>query len=344
MKISVENFGKTKDGAQISLFTMTNENGMSVAVTDFGVNIVKVLVPDCDGVVDDVVLGFDNAEGYFVNGSFFGATIGRSANRIANAKFSIDGKTYNLDVNDGPNNLHSDFANGFHKRLWAADVCENGVKFTLSSPDMDMGFPGNLDVSVTVSLSEDNELSLHYEGVCDQNSMLNMTNHSYFNLNGHKSGKILDTELTLLCSKYTPVVEGAIPTGELADVVGTVFDFTSPKKIGLQIDNNEEQLTLVKGYDHNFVIDGYDKSVRKIASATTGKRTMEVYTDLPGVQFYAGNCIAPVAGKDGASYDVRCGFCLETQYYPNSINEEGFYSPALAAGQKYDTTTIYKFV
>ena len=344
MAVKTEQFGKTVFGKNIKLYTIENSKGAKAAVTNIGACLVNLLIPDKNGVLEDIVLGFDKGEAYLINNSFFGATIGRSANRIANARFSIDGTEYDLDVNDNENNLHSQADQGFHKQLWDADVSDNAVKFSYTEPDGKNGFPGTLKMSVTYTLTEDNALEIHYEGVSDKKTLINCTNHSYFNLAGHKSGSILDTELKLNCSNYTPVVAGAIPTGEIATVKGTVMDFTEFKKIGKEIEADIEQLKLVKGYDHNFVVDDFDGSKKLIAVAKAAGRTMEVYTDLPGVQFYAGNCIAYQEGKDGAEYTPRCGFCLETQYFPNSINQEGFAKPITDAGEKYDTTTVYKFI
>jgi len=344
MGVTTEQFGKTVLGKDIKLYTIENKNGAKAAVTNIGACLVNLVMPDEKGNYDDIVLGFGSGEGYLVNGSFFGATVGRSANRIANAQFEIDGTVYKLDVNDNANNLHSDFDQGFHKQMWDAEIAENAVKFSYREEDGKNGFPGNLEISVTYTLTDDNAIEIHYEGISDKKTLINATNHTYFNLGGHKSGRILDTELKLMCSAYTPVVAGAIPTGEIAPVKGTVMDFTEFKKIGKEIGEDIEQLKLVKGYDHNFVVDNYDGNQRLIAVAKAAGRTMEVYSDLPGVQFYAGNCIAFQEGKDGAAYTPRSGFCLETQYFPNSINQEGFLSPVFDAGQKYDTTTVYKFV
>lgn len=339
-------FGKAKTGEEVFLYTITNTKGMVAKVTDFGATLVSLLVPDAQGNVEDVVLGFDSAEGYHKNGSFFGATIGPSANRIANASFELEGITYQLPVNDGPNNLHSDHDFGYHKLVWNTEIGENEVKFYLEDADGNMGFPGNKSVSVTYTLTEDNELKLHYYASVDKQALLNLTNHTYFNLNGHKSGKIEDTILMLKASSYTPVVAGAIPTGEIATVKGTPLDFTTAKPIGQDINADCEQLKLVQGYDHNFVIDDADGTLKEIAVAKdpVSGRTMKVFTDLPGVQFYAGNCISPEAGKDGAFYDKRMGFCLETQYYPNTINEPSFPSAVFSPERVYDTVTVYQFV
>ena len=344
MSVEVSQFGRTQLGKDIKLYTIKNGKGMEAAVTNIGACLVNLLVPDKEGNVKDVILGFEAGEDYLVNGSFFGATVGRSANRIANAKFSIDGKEYKLAVNDNYNNLHSDFYKGMHKVLWNAETGDDHVKFSYSSPDMENGFPGNFEISVTYTLTKDNELVISYEGVSDKKTLINMTNHTYFNLAGHDSGSIEKTKLMIKASHYTPVVAGAIPTGEIAPVAGTVMDFTKPKTIGEDIGACFEQLLLVKGYDHNYVVDNYNGSSQLIATAEADGRRMEVYSDLPGVQFYAGNCIAPQEGKDGAHYRERTGFCLETQYFPNSANDPAFEHPIFDAGQKYETTTIYKFV
>lgn len=345
MSVKVTNFGKTLENVDIRLFTIENKNGMKVSVCEFGAVLTHLYIKGKDGKERDIVLGFDDVSGYERNSSFFGATVGPIANRTADARYTIDGTTYRLDGNDGANNLHTDFYRGFHKRLWNAEYDDNSVKFTIEKKDMDLGIPGNMKVSVTYSLSDDNEISIHYNGVSDKKSVFNMTNHSYFNLNGHDSGKIEDEVLWLKASHYTPVVLGAIPTGEIAPVKGTVMDFTSPTRVGERIAADEEQLLLVRGYDHNFVVDGWDKTRQLIAYVTDDKSgvKMEVFSDLPGVQFYAGNCIGWEVGKGNTEYGPRLALCLETQYYPNSLNQEGFPCPVFDAMQEYDTTTSYKF-
>ena len=346
MSVTVKDFGKSKDGQQVNLYSIENANGMIAKVTNYGAILVNLFVPDKTGKTDDVVLGFDSVEEYYKNGSFFGATIGPSANRIANAKFSVDGKEYYLPVNDGPNNLHSDIEKGYHKVVWTTTVSDDSVTFAYSDTDGNMGFPGNKNIKVTYTLTAANELKITYHADSDKNTLINMTNHTYFNLSGHASGKnIHDHVLELKCSRYTPVVEGAIPTGELADVKGTPFDFTTPTAIGDRIGENNEQLLLVQGYDHNWVVDNYDGSVRMIAKVTepTTGRSFEVYTDQPGVQFYAGNCITPVEGKEKAQYGKRSGMCLETQAFPDSVNQPEFPDVIYGPGRDYDTTTIYKF-
>lgn len=342
-----ELFGTTKDGKEIYLYTLQNENGMKAQVMNYGAILVNLLVPDKSGKIEDVCLGYDSLEEYFVNGCFFGATIGPNGNRIADAKFSIDGTIYELAVNDGVNNLHSDEQLGFHKKVWEAkEDGDNKVVFYLSSPDGEMGFPGNKKVTVTYSLTENNELIINYYGSSDKKTVLNMTNHTYFNLAGHQNGSIENHILTLHASSYTPVRGGLIPTGEIAPVKGTVMDFTQAKTIGKEIDASDEQLQMGGGYDHNWVLDNYNGRLQEIAvvqDPVTG-RTMKVFTDLPGVQFYAGNAIETHAGKKGATYAKRSGLCLETQDYPNAVNEPTFPSPIYGEGKDFVSTTIYQFI
>jgi len=344
MGVTVKSFGKTKEKEDILLYTIKNANGMSASVTNFGAILVNLLAPDSQGVLKDVVLGFGKGTDYYKNGSFFGATVGRNANRIGGASATIDGIDYKFPVNDGPNNLHTDFSVGMHMKTWEAEIVGNSVVFTVVSPDMEAGFPGTLKAKVTYTLTDDNGLEIAYEAVSDKKTIINMTNHTYFNLEGHDAGCIENTELQLNCSKYTPVVKGAIPTGELADVEGTVFDFRTAKTIGQDINAKEKQLKLVKGYDHNFVVDGYDGTQKLIAVAKAGGRTMLVYSDLPGVQFYAGNCIAKQKGKGDVKYRKRSGFCLETQYFPDNANQDNFKKAVFDANEVYSTKTVYKFV
>lgn len=346
MSVVKEKFGTTKCGKDVYAYTLSNSKGMSAKVINYGANLVNLLVPDANGKVEDVVLGFDTLEGYYGNGSFFGATIGPSANRIAGACFEIDGKQYQIDVNDGANNLHSHMEEGYHKRVWDAEEGPDCVTFTLEGKDGEMGFPGNKKVSVTYSLSEANELKLSYHVEADANTIVNLTNHTYFNLAGHKAGNIEDHLLKINASHYTPVVAGAIPTGEIAPVEGTPLDFTKMKPVGQDINADCEQLKLVQGYDHNFVIDGADGTLREIAEVQDPKsgRKMKVFTDLPGVQFYAGNCIGVETGKENTTYEPRKGLCLETQYYPDNIHHPNFPQSVFGPGKVYDTVTIYQFV
>lgn len=340
-------FGKTSSGETVYLYELSNSKGMKVVVSDFGANLVKIIVPDKNGEFKDVCLGYDNVSDYEENGSFFGAVIAPSANRIGNASFVIDGVKYNIAVNDGVNNLHSDFDLGSHKRVWkVSDEGSDFVTFSLTNSDGELGFPGNKEFILTYSLSENNELKLSYKATSDKNTVINPTNHAYFNLAGADSGMNIEEHiLTLNASNYTPVVEGAIPTGEIASVKGTVMDFTSPKAVGKEINEKFEQLILTKGYDHNFVIDGYDKSLKYIAKVEDPKsgRVMKVYTTLPGVQFYAGNCIADTIGKGGHAYTKRSGMCLETQFFPDTVNKPNFPSAVFGPGNDYVSETVYAF-
>ncbi|MCH5257290.1 MAG: galactose mutarotase [Lachnospiraceae bacterium] len=342
-----ELFGTSKDGKEVYAFTLENKKGVKARVINFGAILLNLYVPDEKGNIEDIVLGFDKLEDYYRNESFFGVTIGPSANRIGNAAFKIGSKEYKLEVNDGPNNLHTHMENGFHKRVWdVTDETDNSVTFSLESPDGDLGFPGNRKFSLTYSLSDDNSLKLTYHAESDAETLINMTNHTYFNLNGHKSGKIEDHILKINASSYTPVVEGAIPTGEIVPVEKTPLDFTDPKRIGNDIEADFEQLKLVKGYDHNFVIDGADGTLREAALVVdpVSNRKLLAYTTLPGIQFYAGNCIGEETGKEGAVYGPRTGLCLETQYFPDAINKPDFPSVVFGPERDYDAVTVYRFI
>lgn len=346
MGVRKEKFGTTACGKDIYMYTLSNSKGMQAKIINYGAILVSLLVPDTNGHTEDVVLGFDRLEDYYGNGSFFGATIGPSANRIAGASFALGGRQYKIDDNDGGNNLHSHMEQGYHKRVWTALEGTDSVTLTVEGKDGDMGFPGNKTASITYSLSEDNELKLSYHAVSDADTIINLTNHTYFNLSGHQAGIIEDHLLQINASHFTPVVAGAIPTGEIAPVAGTPLDFTQMKPIGRDINADCEQLKLVKGYDHNFVIDGADGTLREIVAAEDPKsgRKMKVFTDLPGVQFYAGNCIGEETGKGGAVYGPRSGFCLETQYYPDNIHHPNFPQAVFGPGREYDAVTVYQFM
>lgn len=339
-------FGTTKDGKEVFLFSLENKNGVKVEVTNFGANLVNVFVPGKDGKVEDVVLGFDDVAGYEVNPSFFGAVIAPSANRIGGASFELNGETYPLKKNNGENNLHSDEELGAHKRVWDITENEDSVTFTLKNADGELGFPGNKEFKVTYSLNDENGLKIAYEATSDKDTIINPTNHSYFNLKGHKEGSIEDHKITLLASNYTPADEASIPYGDIVSVEGTPMDLRQELVIGEKIDSDFDQLNFAVGYDHNWVTDNCNGEVRKIATvkAPGDVRVMEVYTDLPGVQFYAGNFIDPQTGKDGASYAKRSGLCLETQCYPDSIHKPNFPSVVYGPTKAYKSTTIYKFV
>ncbi len=348
MGVKKQHFGQTADGRTISVYTI--DNGIiSAQVTDYGANLVSLLVPDAKGTVQDIVLGYDGPEGYFDNSCFFGALIAPIANRTAGASFVVDGQTVELSVNDGPNNLHTDFDNGSHKRMWKALAGENFVTFTLEMPDGDLGLPGNKNLTVTYSVTDQNALSIHYHATSDRHVIMNPTNHAYFNLNGHNSGSIEGQELQLNAHAFTPVGAGAIPTGEIRKVEGTPLDFTVSKPIGRDINAKDEQLQLVGGYDHNFVLDGWTGNGEMLHAATAcsrqSGRQMDVYTNLPGVQFYAGNSIDCPAGegKEHSTYGSRSAFCLETQFYPDSIHHDNFPDYVFGGNRVYDSTTAYYF-
>lgn len=342
MGITKKSFGKTA-----SLYEITNAKGTKIAVTDFGATLVNVFVADRNGKVKDVVLGYDSAEEYAAHDLYFGATIGRNGNRIDDASFNINGTVYKLAKNDGENNLHSG-PDGFEQRMWNA-VCaesENAVRFELTSPDGDEGYPGNMNVSVTYTLTEDNGLEISYDAVSDKDTVANMTNHSYFNLAGHESGEAVAHRLWLNADGFTPVRQiGLIPTGEITPVKGTPLDFTTMQTVGDRIESDYPQMVFAGGYDHNFALNVKGGTMEKIATLTApdDSLSMDVFTDCVGVQFYSGNFIKPHAGKNGASYVRRGGLCLETQYFPNSINQPKFASPLLKAGDRYCTKTVYKF-
>ena len=348
MGIKVSEFGKTSKGKIAHIYTLVNGKGMALEVTDYGATMVSILAPDAKGRSKDVLLGYDDVQDYEQGTCYFGAIIGRNGNRIAGAAFELHGKTYQLAKNENNNNLHSG-PDGYDYRLWDVEEADDSaVTFVLMSPDGDQGFPGNFEVSVTYTLTDENAVEIHYEGSCDQDTVVNMTNHSYFNLAGHDAGSIENQTLVLKAEQFSPVIDSAsIPTGEHAPVQGTPMDFTSEKAIGAEIEADFEQLKLTGGYDHNFILDkAVEGSIELMAVASCKESgiTMEAFTDLPCVQFYAGNFIAPVTGKNGVFYDKRNGFCLESQYVPNAINQEGEEKPILEAGDTYDTTTVYKFI
>jgi aldose 1-epimerase len=349
MKITRKSFGKTANGEEAALYTLTNDNGMKVSMTDFGANIVSIIVPDKKGNAVDVNLGFENLAGYEENPPGFGAFIGRHANRIGGARFELNGKVYELQKNDGANNLHGGNP-GYNKVMYETEIYEDdniaSVEFSRLSPHMEQGFPGNLDVTVTYSLTEANELVIEYLAVSDRDTIVNLTNHSYFNLAGHNSGSVLDHKLWIKANQFTPTSKDLIPTGELRDVTGTPMDFRTLKRIGQDIGADYEPLIFAKGYDHNYVLDICCSEVEKVAELIEEKsgRRLEVFTDMPGMQLYTANFLTSVKNsKDGAVYHKRDGICFETQFFPNSCNINSFPSCMLKAGKEYDSVTIYKF-
>lgn len=328
----------------ITLFTLVNDNGMEVDLIELGATIVSIRIPTKDGKKIDVVLGYDDLTKYRENPCFFGSCVGPIANRTAGAQFTIDGTVCKLPVNENKNNLHTDFDNGFHKRMFnpVIDFVKNRVCFTLKLEDGEYGLPGNREFTVAYSLTEDNTLFLDYNMTTDKKTAINPTNHTYFNLGGHDSGLILDEEIKIMASCYTPVTNDLIPR-ELMPVTGTPFDFTTSKRIGKDINADDNQLHIAGGYDHNFAIQYSKEAVACVTDNTTGIK-MEVFTDLPGMQFYTGNNIGTMVGKGDVIYKKNSGLCLETQYYPNSLNDERFDTPVINAGEEFVSRTGYHFI
>ena len=343
-KLQIQKFGITKDGSKPYLYKMKNDAGMEVQVSDFGATLVNVTVLDQDKNPVEVVLGYEDAAGYENGTAAIGAIVGRNANRIGGACVTINGIDYKLAENDGKNNLHSG-PDVYQKRMWR--VVENGddhVTFLLHSPDGDQGYPGALDMKVTYTLDEENGLTIHYEAVPDQDTVINMTNHSYFNLNGHKSGSVLHHRMQLLSDAFTPADAQSIPTGEVCSVDGTPMDFRSTKELGAEIDAAYEPLILGNGYDHNWVLknEGRFDKVVEVTGDESGI-VMEVWTDRPGVQVYTANFLENEAGRNGAVYQKRDAVCLETQNYPDAVHQKNFPEAICKKGETYDTKTAYRF-
>jgi aldose 1-epimerase len=346
--VQKQSFG-TREGRPVNLYTLTNSHGVEVRAMNYGGIILSIRIPDRKGQFADIVLGHDSFEGYLPNTPYLGALVGRYANRIANGTFTLDGKTYTLPKNNGPNTLHGGVTRTFDKVVWDDAPLKGdkpGVTFTYLSKDGEEGFPGNLTAKVTYSLSDDNELLIDYEATTDKASPINLSQHSYFNLAGEGSGDILNTELMLNADRFTPVDKNLIPTGELRPVKGTPLDFTTPTRIGARIEDNYEQLVLGKGYDHNFIINRKSGGLELAARAYEpgSGRVLEVLTTQPGVQFYTGNFLdGTVTGKQGHVYKYRNAFCLETQHYPDSPNHPDFPSTILKPGQTFHEKTVFKF-
>lgn len=343
-KLTKQSFGITKDGKEAFLYTLENSKGMKISMTDFGAALVSVQVPDYQGNLRDVVTGYETVSGYEEGNASFGAPVGRCANRIAGASFEINGQTYELEKNEREkNNLHSgnDF---YNKRLWKAEEGDTKVTFVLHSPHMDQGFPGNLDMYVTYELTEENEVQIHYHAVPDKDTIINMTNHSYFNLNGHQSGEITEHLLWVDSDYFTRADEESIPTGEVIEVTGTPMDFRTFTRIGENIDADYEATILGCGYDHNWMLknEGVLKKVAEV-KGDQSKIVMDILTDLPGMQIYTANFLEAEKGKEGCVYERRTSVCFETQYVPDAIHHENFISPVCKADQAYDTTTIFRF-
>ncbi len=346
-RFSKQAFGKTGTGDQVELYTLTNSKGVAVAITNYGGIIVSLKVPDRTGKIADVVLGYDALDAYVKQNPYFGAIVGRYGNRIGKAKFTLNGVEYKLAPNNGENSLHGG-NKGFDKVLWTAKPIDDGkgLELTYLSKDGEEGFPGNLAVTVIYSLNDENELKIDYRATTDKDTVVNLTNHSYFNLAGQGEGDVLGHQVTINADRFTPVDSGLIPTGELKPVENTPFDFRTPHAIGARINQNDEQLALGKGYDHNFVINRSSEGLVLAARVTepVSGRVMEVLTTEPGVQFYTGNFLdGTIRGKGGKVYQQRYGFCLETQHFPDSPNKPSFPSVVLRPGQTYHSTTIYRF-
>lgn len=340
-------FGKTADGKPVELYTLTGKNGVEAKISTFGATLVSLKEPDRNGKLASVVLGFDSVDPYVKGVPFYGATIGRYGNRIALGKFTLDGKTYQLPTNDGPNSLHGG-TKGFDKRLWKAEPVEtkdgSALKLTYVSADGEEGYPGQLTVHVTYTLRNDNALTISYEATTTKPTVVNLTNHSYFNLSGNPDKTILDHVLTIKADRITPVNKTLIPTGELKPVKGTPFDFTKPTAVGARIGADDEQLKFGKGYDHNWVLNSSGKlaTAAILEDPSTG-RVLEVQTDQPGIQFYSGNFMDGKPAGKGTVYKYRTGLCLETQHFPDSPNKPNFPSTELKPGQTYHTETVLLF-
>lgn len=345
-RVKKQAFGKTPDGSAVDLFTLTNKKGIRISITNYGGIITSVMTPDRSGKMGDIVIGFDSLGGYLQTHPYFGALVGRYGNRIAKGKFSLAGREYNLAVNNGANHLHGGLK-GFDKVVWnarestAADAASLELKYL--SKDGEEGYPGNLSVTVTYTLNDKNEFRIDYAATTDKDTVLNLTNHTYFNLRG--TGDILKHEVMLKASKFTPVDIGLIPTGELRNVAGTPFDFNKRTAVGARIDQNDEQLKFGKGYDHNWVLDGQPGTLRPFAEIyepTTG-RLVSLSTTQPGVQFYTGNFLDGSLTGKGRTYAFRNGLCLETQHFPDSPNKPNFPTTVLKPGQSYRSTTVWHF-
>jgi len=348
-KIEKSIFGKTTDGVQVDLYTLRNNHDMEVHIITYGGRITKLSVPDKNGKLSNVVLGFNTLEQYQKENPYFGALIGRYGNRIANAKFSLNGTEYTLAANNGPNNLHGG-VKGFDKIVWNVEAVNEGehasLKLSYLSNDMEEGFPGNLAINVIYTLTEDNTLTVDYEATTDKPTVVNLTQHAYFNLTGDFSKTILNHEIAIYADKFVPVDDKLIPTGELIDVSGTPFDFRLPRIIGKDIDDDNDQIKKGGGYDHCWVLNDQNIGMRTVAKVNDHEsgRVMEVATTEPGIQFYTGNFLdgtLPIPA--GGTYVKRSGLCLETQHYPDSPNQPNFPSVTLNPGEKYVTKTSFKF-
>ncbi len=345
MSIIKTHFDFMPDGTEVHLFTITNNNGISAGIITRGATLQSFECPDKDGKMGDIIMGFDNIEAHIASGTYTGQIIGQYANRICGGEFSIDSHQYSVTKNEkGKTCLHGGAE--YSSAIWKAIIIDdNAVEFSYHSEDGAHGFPGNVDATVTYILTDHNELEIHYKAVSDKKTVINMTNHAYFNLGTTANGDILQHELMLNCDYYTPTDEDSIPTGEIRPVEGTAFDFRAPKKIGKDISNDDEQLIMCRGYDHNFCVNGENGELRLVAKVKDEKsgRKLEVYSDLPGVQLYTGNFIdGTETGKDGIVLQKHYGFCLETQYYPDTPNQPSFPQCTFNKGEEFKSLTIFK--
>lgn len=344
--ISKKDFGRLKDGSTVYSYTLENQSGAKAAIITYGARVQSFIVPDRSGTMTDIVLGFDDAKGYEAETFYMGAIVGRHANRIENAEFVIDGKTYHLEQNagkNGNNSLHSG-STGFHCRLWEAQEQDGRLVMSIHSADGEGGFPGNFTASVTYDLTEDNALKISYEAACDADTICNMTNHSYFNLNGCNGSDVSEHQLQIFSDSLTEADADSLPNGRIYAAAGTPMDFREPTAIGARIDDDFEQLIWGAGYDHNWILTGpVENGLKKAARAFSPETgiSLTVYTDMPGMQFYSGNFLDGTAGKGNISYPRRSGFCLETQFYPNSPAHAEFPQPLLKKGEIWKSTTIF---
>ena len=349
--VKQENFQTTYKGLKTDLFTIKNANGAVMQVTNYGAKIVTLFIPDKGGNFGDIVFGYENIQEYLNGDKYFGALVGRYANRIAAGKFTLDGVEYQLPKNEGGKNMLHGGNSGFNDAVWMGEITKTpegeAVKLTLHSPDGDQGFPGNLHVIVYYTLTDKNELIVDYSAVTDKPTVINLSQHSYFNLSGHASGPVLNHELVINADNFTPADQNLIPTGEIRPVEGTALDFRIPHLIGDRIANSEEQLILGLGYDHNFILNKERAGELTFAASAydiLSGRFMEVYTTHPAIQFYTGNFLdGSAVGKGGKAYVYRSGFCLETQYYPDSPNHPNFPSTVLRPGEEYKHRTVFRF-
>ncbi len=341
--ITKKSFGKTADGAAVDLYTMKSDK-LEATITTYGARVVTLNVPDHAGKIANIVLGFDNLDGYLKENPYFGAVVGRYGNRIAHGKFTLDGHPYTLAVNNGENALHGGLR-GFDKRVWTGQIQGDALVLKYLSKDGEEGYPGNLTVTVKYTLGA-NELRIDYDASTDKDTVLNVTNHSYFNLAGEGNGDILKHQVTIVADRFTPVDKGLIPTGELKAVAGTPFSFRNPHAIGDRIGQDNEQLKIAGGYDHNWVLNSSDGALSlaaRVREPTSG-RVMEVHTTQPGLQFYTGNFLdGTITGKGGTKYRRNAAFCMETQHFPDSPNHPAFPSTVLKPGQPYRSTTVFRF-